>query len=52
MFVYKEVTSNVTSNELFNNFGTDFILQIKSMVSLTYDGKDFSCMVAKCNQYI
>ena len=41
MFVYKEVTSSVTSSELRDNFGTDLILQLKSVVSLTYDGKDF-----------
>ena len=41
MFVYREVTSSLTSNEFCFNLGTDFILQIKSVVSLTIDGKDF-----------
>ena len=41
MFVYKEVRLNVTSSELRDTFATDSILQIKSVVSLTYDGKDF-----------
>ena len=41
MFLYKEVTSSVTSNEVFDKLGTDFILQIKSVVSFTYDGRVF-----------
>ena len=41
MFVYKEVTFSVTSNEIFDKLGIDFILQIKSVVSFTYDGGVF-----------
>ena len=41
MFVYKEVTSSVTSNKFFDKLGIDFILQIKSVVSFTFDGRVF-----------
>ena len=42
MFIYKEVTSSVTSNEFFDKLGFDFILKIRSVVSFIYDGRVFT----------